>query len=181
VLIPVLEHRGEEKILLIERTRHPRDPYSGQICLPGGALEAGDASLADCALREAREEVGIQPPQVRIFAELDWHETSLGHRVKPFAGRICPPCRIVPHPGEVEKVLYLPLRGVSPEMFAECPIPGRPDPEIMDRGARATRPRERRTLAFCLEGHEVWGLTARILYSFFFGSSPPTVETLLAR
>ena len=161
VLIPLLERDGEERILLIKRPEHPRDHYSGQVCLPGGALEADDASLADCALRETREEVGIAPSQVELFAELGWHETSLRHRVKPFAGRVRPPYRVVPRPEEVETTLYLPVDRASREMFEERGRWRGPDGE------------ERTILSFQLDGHQVWGLTARILYSFFFEPYTP--------
>lgn len=159
VLVALLEVEGEECILLTKRPEHPRDPYSGQICLPGGALEASDASLADCALREAREEVGIDPSQVKLSCELDWHETSLHHRVKPFVGHVRPPYRIVPSSTEVEKILYLPLRGVCRRMFAR-------------RGTwQGSDGVEQDILSFKLEGHEVWGLTARILYDYLFGEA----------
>ncbi|WP_437302306.1 NUDIX hydrolase [Sorangium sp. So ce388] len=50
---------GEAELLLIRRAEHPRDPWSGHMALPGGRRDAADASLLDTAIRETREEVGI--------------------------------------------------------------------------------------------------------------------------
>ncbi|WP_437283971.1 NUDIX hydrolase [Sorangium sp. So ce406] len=50
---------GEAELLLIRRAEHPRDPWSGHMALPGGRRDAADSSLLDTAIRETREEVGI--------------------------------------------------------------------------------------------------------------------------
>ncbi|MGK3961886.1 CoA pyrophosphatase [Sorangium sp. So ce118] len=50
---------GEAELLLIRRAEHPRDPWSGHMALPGGRRDATDASLLETAIRETREEVGI--------------------------------------------------------------------------------------------------------------------------
>ena len=63
----------------MKRPERETDPYSGQVCLPGGALEIDDASLLDCALREADEELGIPAHSVEIISELQWQETGFKH------------------------------------------------------------------------------------------------------
>jgi len=153
VLVPLIGSGDESRIVLIRRPERPEDHYSGHICFPGGAREASDASLLDCALREAREELGIDPARVEVFAELDWRRSSIHHRVKPFAGRIRGPWAVDPSPDEVETVLYLPAARVGEGLFET-------------RAWRAEDGRELVTYRFDLDGFEVWGLTARILRDF---------------
>jgi len=158
VLIPILLHEGEDCVLL---TRRPEnlDRYAGQVCLPGGQRDPRDRSLAETALREAQEEVGIPPEQVEILHELGWHETALLHRVKPFVARVRTPCPIVPDPLEVARVLYLSVASITPALFR---VRG------MWRGPDG---RERTIYTFDLDGCEVWGLTARILREAFLDAA----------
>ena len=158
VLVPFLDHAGERCILLTKRPQG-QGPYAGQVSLPGGAREAKDASLLETALREAEEEVGIPRGHVEVRRELDWHETRLGHRVKPFVAEVRTPCPLRLEPREVEKVLYLPARRLEPALFAL-------------RGTwRDAAGRERPIYTFDLDGCEVWGLTARILRDLLPGGA----------
>lgn len=150
MLVPLLLHAGEECVLLTKRPES-LTRYAGQVALPGGAREAGDRDLRETALRETEEEVGIPRGDVEIVGELSWHETTLRHRVKPFVGRVRGPADVRPDPAEVEAVLYLPTRRLTPELFG---VRGR----FHDASGR-----EHIIYTFPHEGHEVWGLTARIL------------------
>jgi 8-oxo-dGTP pyrophosphatase MutT (NUDIX family) len=154
VLVPIIEHGGKECVLLTKRP-DTLDRYAGQVSLPGGAREPADQSLEETALREAAEEVGIRPEDVEIIREIDWHETALLHRVKPFVGRVRGSPPLAPDPREVERILFLPVERITPGLFRV-------------RGSW-TDPsgRERTTWTFDLEGFEVWGLTARILRAVF--------------
>ncbi len=148
VLIPIVSRGGAEQILLLRRPERSGDPYSGQVCLPGGRLEPVDGdSLRSCALRETHEETGIPPDAIDVFLELDWHETAVGHRVKPFAGRVRGAPELRPNRAEVDRLLWLPLADLRPELFRNR------------EGARDTN-------RFELDGCEVWGLTARVLAAF---------------
>ena len=150
VLVPFIERAGEDSILLTKRPATLKR-YAGQVAFPGGAREPGDVSLAATALREAHEEVGIGSHEASITAELAWFETGLGHRVKPFVARVLPSARIRPDASEVESVLFLPRRRLVDALFELRPWP--------DDLPTPRHPQYR----FFLEGHEVWGLTARIL------------------
>jgi len=153
VLVPLLEHSGEECILLTKRL-DSLPQYSGQVSFPGGARDPEDADLAATAIREAGEEVGIAPARISIAAELPWQSTSLGHRVKPFLGRVTPG-PLQPNPEEVERVLYVPVSLVRSDPFRA-------------RGTwRDAEGRRRTTYTFEFDGLEVWGLTARILRDHF--------------
>lgn len=155
VLLPILAHEDGPRVLLMKRPERDTDRYSGQVCLPGGALEEEDAGLLDCALREANEELGIPAERVQIIAELQWQETGFRHEVKPFVGWISDPPEIRPNPGEVEDVLYLPISRLTSDLF-------------QPRGTWTdARGEKRELLTFRLEAYEVWGLTARILEDCF--------------
>lgn len=156
VLVPLLEHEGEECVLLTKRP-DTLARYSGQVCLPGGERDPTDRDLRETALREALEEVGIPPERVEDLRELGWHQTSLLHRVKPFVGRIQGPCVIRPDPREVERVLYLKVKEIIPALFR---VRGR---------WRGPDGGEQDVHTFDLDGLEVWGLTARILREAFLG------------
>ena len=156
MLVPLIEHAGEESVLLTKRPQSLAR-YAGHVSFPGGARDPSDRSLAETALRETHEEVGIPPDRIEILREIDWQESALRHRVKPFIGRIRGPCALQPDPREVERILFLPVAMITRDLFRV-------------RGAWTdSRGRERTTWTFDLDGFEVWGLTARILREVFAG------------
>lgn len=154
VLVPILEKDGEEQVLLTKRP-DTLARYSGQVCFPGGERDPGDSSLEDTALRETWEEVGIPRERVTLLRALDWHMTAALHRVKPFVGRVAAPWELRTDPGEVERVLFLPVRLITQDLFR---LRGSwRGPDGVDHDVHT----------FPWEGCEVWGLTARILRDTF--------------
>jgi len=151
VLIPLLEDR----VVLTRRPERESDHYSGQVCLPGGRREPEDDSLSACALRETEEEIGVSRDEIRVLDELDWHVTGYGHRVKPFVGELPGSSVLRPNPSEVEEILLLPIQTITAELFG---VRG----TWTDAGGKV-----REIFSFDLDGHEVWGLTARILRERF--------------
>lgn len=147
---------GEARVTLIERTSYDGH-HSGEIAFPGGAAEPGDADLASTALREASEEIGLDPASVRlrIVGELEpfWIPVS-NFRVTPivaFADHL-PPWR--PDSREVARVIDVPLASFLPD----API------TTLERDVREWRIRYGAyALADIGEGPAVWGATARIL------------------
>jgi 8-oxo-dGTP pyrophosphatase MutT (NUDIX family) len=147
---------GEARIVLIERTSYDGH-HSGEVSFPGGAAEAGDADLAATALREAAEEIGLEPEAVglRVIGELEpfWIPVS-NFRVTPIvalADRLQP---WRPDPREVARVIEAPVAAFLPD----API------TTLERDVREWRIRYG---AYALEelgdGPAVWGATARIL------------------
>lgn len=129
-------------------TRHP-----GQISLPGGATDQGE-TIAHAALREASEEIGVDPPSVRVLGELTpVHVIVSSFTLHPVVGisDLRPDFR--PGPGEVEEILEVSLE----------------DLRDASRIRQGTRIREGVAVEypyFDLLGHQVWGATAMVLGEF---------------
>jgi 8-oxo-dGTP pyrophosphatase MutT (NUDIX family) len=149
VLVPLLE-RGEDLRLVLTRRAVRLRYHPGQVAFPGGKLEPGDAGPLDAALREAREEIGLDPARVRVLGRLDPHETVTGFTVVPFVGLVGPGFVPVPDRDEVDEVFEVPLA------FAL-------DPENLHVHRRRWQGGWRQYYAIPYGPHYVWGATARIL------------------
>jgi 8-oxo-dGTP pyrophosphatase MutT (NUDIX family) len=108
VLIGLQQEAGGLSVLLTKRASHLRH-HPGQIAFPGGKVDAADADAGAAALREAREEVGLDPANVQLLGRMPAHETVTGYMVTPVIGRILAPFRPRPEAGEVEEVFSVPL------------------------------------------------------------------------
>jgi len=106
VLIPVID-RPEPTVLLTLRTELPSHP--GQIAFPGGKIDAGDASPAAAALREAEEEIGLARELVHPIGYLDLYLTFSGYRILPTVARVRPEYRLVLCEAEVADAFEVPL------------------------------------------------------------------------
>lgn len=102
--------RGVELLLTKRSSRLKHHP--GQIAFPGGKVDPGDADAVAAALREAREEVGLDPANVEILGTLPAHETVTGFSVTPVLARAKAPFIPVPEAGEVAEVFTVPLSHV---------------------------------------------------------------------
>jgi len=108
VLCGLLERADGLHVLLTKRAAH-LNQHAGQIAFPGGKIDQNDPSPLAAALREANEEVGLDPNQVEIIGTLDQYLTSTGFRVTPFVGTIAPSWRPFLDREEVEEVFETPL------------------------------------------------------------------------
>ena len=107
VLVPIIE-RDEPSVLFTQRTAHLND-HAGQISFPGGKIDAGDASPAAAALREAEEEIGLSRSLVDPIGYLDIHMTPFGHRIAPLLARVRPGFSLRLNPDEVDDAFEVPL------------------------------------------------------------------------
>ncbi len=107
VLIPVVE-RAEPMVLLTQRAVHLPD-HAGQIAFPGGKIDRADASPLAAALREAQEEIGLDPVLVEPAGYLDLYMTTLGYRIVPVLARVAPGFSLTLNPQEVEDTFEVPL------------------------------------------------------------------------
>jgi 8-oxo-dGTP pyrophosphatase MutT (NUDIX family) len=111
---------GGADLILTRRAQHLRN-HSGEVSFPGGGREAHDPDLLATALRESHEEVGLQPDLVEVLGELD-HLTTFSRRsyIVPFVGLVPGRPQLVADPGEVERILTVPLRELLlPETYRQ--------------------------------------------------------------
>jgi 8-oxo-dGTP pyrophosphatase MutT (NUDIX family) len=145
---------GAPELLFIKRSEYPADPWSGQVAFPGGREEAADPTLADTAIRETREETGIdlvsdgtvigtlddlRPNTVRLPAVIVRPYVVLLNRFEPLVLS-----------DEVALAFWVPLAA-----FKDAPAWR--DTTVHARGIQMNR------RAFHHQGHVVWGMTERIL------------------
>ena len=107
VLIAIVQ-RSEPTVLLTQRTSH-LSTHSGQIAFPGGKQDAGDADFRATALREAREEVGLQSEFVQVLGSLPIYATGSGYSITPVVALVREGFVILRNPWEVDSVFEVPL------------------------------------------------------------------------
>jgi 8-oxo-dGTP pyrophosphatase MutT (NUDIX family) len=150
VLVPLLEVDGEPHLLYTRRSSAlPR--HRGEVSFPGGRYHPDeDPDLESTALREAHEEIGIAPADVRLLGTLDDIETMASRFViTPFVGLVPHPYAWRPDVREVDVIFTVPLRALR--------APGSARRELWDFGGRRV-PID----TYPVDGHVIWGATQRI-------------------
>lgn len=108
VLFSIVLRGNGPSVLLTQRNPDLKD-HPGQISFPGGRVEQQDTSPAATALREAEEEIGLDPACVEVVGYLPVYRTVTGFRVTPVVAIVKPPFNLCPDPGEVAEVFEVPL------------------------------------------------------------------------
>ena len=150
VLAPLYDRGGEAWVVLTRRAQAMR-AHQGEVSFPGGRRD-GDEPLVATALREAEEEIRLDPATVEVVGELDHLTTAISSvAIAPFVGALPGvPTGLRPADAEVERILHVPVS----ELLAD----GVFHEEVWDFGG-TTRP----MWFFELEGDTVWGATAALL------------------
>ena len=147
VLIAVTD-RPEPGVLLIHRPDTMRS-HAGQAAFPGGKLDPGEDAVT-AALREANEELGIHPRDVRVIGVSDPFRTRTGFDITPVLAVVPPDLPLVPSPDEVADWFEPPLTFVLD--------PANRVPRTVDwEGAQRTY------FEIVWQGHRIWGVTAAII------------------
>ncbi|MDI9349268.1 MAG: CoA pyrophosphatase [Candidatus Symbiobacter sp.] len=148
VLVPIWQRMPVPTLIYTQRSSdllsHP-----GQISFPGGCVEPQDADLAATALREAHEEIGLDPNCVQVVTLLPEIETPTGFAITPVVGLVDPAARLIPNHREVAAIFEVPLPFLltlhHQYMLGESPETGLT-----------------RMFEFAWESWRIWGATARI-------------------
>ena len=162
VLVPIIMET-EPRILLTRRAEHLRS-HAGQVSFPGGRIDPEDASPEAAALREAWEEVALDPGAVEVIGQLPLHETGTGFVVTPVVGLVTPGVVLRPAAAEVAAILSLPLTLLL-------------DPSQPTRSRVKLKGGDWRDVwVWPHDDHHIWGATAAILVSLarrLRGGAPP--------
>lgn len=161
VLLLFVFREGEIRLVLTKKT-HSVPHHKGQFSFPGGTVEAADRSRVETALREAKEEIALDPALVDVVGLLDDTPTGGSNFViTPVVAIARAAPTLVPDGREIERVVEVPLcRLLDPAIYHE---------EWWERaGAR------RRVVFFTLGPDVIWGATGRILRDFLDLVFPPT-------
>ena len=108
VLILVIDRPQAPTVLFTQRTAHLTD-HAGQISFPGGRVEDGDPSADHTALRETREETGVDVTRIALLGSIPHYTTGTGYLITPVVGWMEPPIEYRPDPTEVEECFEVPL------------------------------------------------------------------------
>ena len=153
MLVPVYRgDDGELRVVIVVRA-DDGGLHGGQLGLPGGKPEPGDRDLRATALREAEEEIGLDPSTVEVVAELASFDTrATGWRVHPYLARVPADARWRLDEAEIVGVLTPSIRALAdPDARGKLPFTSLrfPEPLLVD--------------GIDVEGHVLWGMTLRLL------------------
>lgn len=147
-ILAAVTDREEPGIILTVRREHLRT-HAGQIAFPGGRLDTGEDAVT-AALREAHEEVLLDPRLVEVVGTIDSYRTVTGYRVTPIVGVIPPDLPLEAHEHEVADWFEAPLRYVL-------------DPANQQQKTALFQGRERHYYEINWNGRRIWGATAAMI------------------
>ncbi len=150
VLITITQ-RSDPGVILTQRPAHMRS-HAGQIAFPGGRIDATDADPVAAALREAHEEIALDPAQVQIIGVLAPYQTGSGYHITPVLGVVPPDLPLNPNEGEVAEVFEVPLAFLL-------------DPANHAHKSGEWQGIQRRFYEIQWQDRRIWGATAGILVS----------------
>ncbi len=161
VLVGLVERESGLSVLLTRRADTLRS-HTGQVAFPGGRCDPGETPW-ETALREAEEEIGLDPAHVDLVGLSTPYRTAVtGYQITPVVGFVSPKLSLTPNPHEVADIFETPFGFLM-------------DPNNLEQQERETPAGERRRFyAATWEGQYIWGATAgmlRALYDRLYGAS----------
>ncbi|MBX3049206.1 MAG: CoA pyrophosphatase [Anaerolineales bacterium] len=155
VLIPLLRQNDEWHLLYILRAQVQGDMHSGQVAFPGGRLDPHETQPEQAALREAQEEIGLEPSGVRLLGHMEEFITISNYRVTPVVGVIPWPFELHLQGSEVQRAFTIPLAWLA-------------DPANREERQRIAPDGHTLNVVYFTEYDRelLWGLTARITLNF---------------
>lgn len=152
VLIPIMQRRDELTVIMTKRTDN-LNSHSGQIAFAGGKIDAGDGSPVAAALREAKEEIGLDPRHVEVLGSMPEYFTGSGFRITPVVALVDEKAELMPNPEEVEYIFEVPLAFLM-------------DTENHRVASRMFQGNRRYYLEMPFGDHYIWGVTAGMIQVF---------------
>ncbi|MCK8778438.1 CoA pyrophosphatase [Rhizobium sp. NTR19] len=153
VLVPVVDDGDEAKVILTQRTSNLRK-HSGQIAFPGGGIDPEDHSPEVAAVREAQEEIGLDPAYVETLSRLPDYYAATGFRITPVLSVVKRGFELKLNPTEVAAVFEVPLSFLMDEANHQ-------------RGSRTWDGTERHFYMMPYGEWHIWGITAGIIRTLY--------------
>jgi 8-oxo-dGTP pyrophosphatase MutT (NUDIX family) len=140
-------------VLYTERSPDLRS-HSGQIAFPGGKIDPGDGGPDAAALREAHEEVALDPADARVLGFMPAYFTGSNYMITPVVAEVTPRAAFVGNPGEVKSVFEVPLDRLMRE-------------ESFDTLHIRRKDQDHTTWRIEHGGLVIWGITANLTRRFY--------------
>ena len=153
VLVPLVIRQNSITLLFTIRNKDLAN-HPGQVSFPGGQIDNSDETPEGTALREIKEEVGIDKKNIKVIGSLDYYETRTGFSVAPIVGFIYPPFTVEPNPREVAEVFEVPLSFLM-------------NPENHVRHQKTFKGEIREFYAMPYNDYFIWGATAGMIVNLY--------------
>tara|TARA_B100000678_G_scaffold103107_1_gene86108 strand:- start:12211 stop:12849 length:639 start_codon:yes stop_codon:yes gene_type:complete len=154
VLISVVDRGNNDLNVVLTQRPQTMAHHPGQVAFPGGKVDPIDHGPVQAALREAHEEVGVDPATVNLLGLGDIYVAGSGFRITPVVGSLPSDFEAVPDPYEVDAVFETPLSFLM-------------NPENHVRRKAMWKGRERVYLEMPHNGRYIWGVTAGVIRALY--------------
>jgi 8-oxo-dGTP pyrophosphatase MutT (NUDIX family) len=153
VLVPIVLHEPELTVLLTQRNEQLAS-HAGQVAFPGGKIDSGDKDALAAALRETKEETGLDESYIEPLGFLDAYLTRTSFEIVPVVALVRPGFVLAPHEQEVAAIFEVPLRFL---MGGENHV----------RHSRQWQGKERYFYAMPYGERYIWGATAGMIMNLY--------------